>query len=69
MDDGPVTVTKTDDSTSDAAWLPLAGLSDAMLSPPAIDGLALLRSGAGPQGPSAGPAGGRHQRTLPDLLG
>ncbi|MGW0801502.1 NUDIX hydrolase [Nonomuraea sp. NPDC002799] len=41
---GPVTVTKTDDSTSDVAWMPMSGLDDTILSPAAIDGLALVRS-------------------------
>ncbi|MFF0742853.1 NUDIX hydrolase [Streptomyces sp. NPDC004111] len=41
---GPLAVTKTDDSTSEVAWHPLAGLDAAELSPAAVDGLAMLRA-------------------------
>ncbi|MGW7366288.1 NUDIX hydrolase [Streptomyces sp. NPDC054841] len=42
---GPLTVTKADDSTSVAAWMPFAGLEHSMLSPAAIDGLAMIGAG------------------------
>lgn len=41
---GPLVVTKTDDSTSDVAWHPVQGLADSMLSPAALDGLAMHRA-------------------------
>jgi 8-oxo-dGTP pyrophosphatase MutT (NUDIX family) len=40
---GTATVTEVDGSTDRAAWLPLAGLREAKLSPAAADGLRLLR--------------------------
>ncbi|MGW4891754.1 NUDIX hydrolase [Kitasatospora sp. NPDC004240] len=38
----PLVVTKADDSTSAVAWMPLAGLREPDLSPPAIDALTAL---------------------------
>ncbi|WP_329121036.1 NUDIX hydrolase [Streptomyces sp. NBC_01465] len=44
---GAPAVVKADDSTSAVAWMDMAGLRSSMLSPAAIDGLALARD-AGP---------------------
>jgi 8-oxo-dGTP pyrophosphatase MutT (NUDIX family) len=41
---GRLAVTKTDDSTSAVAWHPMKGLADSMLSPAAVDGLAMHRA-------------------------
>lgn len=38
----PLAVTKADDSTDEVAWHPLSGLSEALLSPAAIDALAMV---------------------------
>ncbi|QEU95938.1 NUDIX domain-containing protein [Streptomyces kanamyceticus] len=39
---GPVEVTRTDDSTAEVAWLPLAELAEPMLSPAAADALGMI---------------------------
>lgn len=39
---GPLAVTRTDDSTSAVSWKPLSGLEESLLSPAAIDGLAMI---------------------------
>ncbi|GAA1350171.1 NUDIX hydrolase [Streptomyces beijiangensis] len=39
---GSPAVVKADDSTSAVAWMPMAGLESPMLSPAAVDGLALV---------------------------
>lgn len=39
---GPLTVTEVGGSTCAVSWMPLSGLTDSMLSPAAIDGLAML---------------------------
>ncbi|MFF2503803.1 NUDIX domain-containing protein [Streptomyces sp. NPDC058067] len=40
---GPLTVTKTGDSTGAVTWMPLSGLRESRLSPAAVDGLGLIR--------------------------
>lgn len=44
---GQLTVTKPDDTTAAVTWMPLAGLTDSVLSPAAIDGLAMIRERQG----------------------
>ncbi|WP_371268667.1 NUDIX hydrolase [Streptomyces atratus] len=39
---GPLAVTKSDDSTSAVSWMPLPGPEESLLSPAAIDGLAMI---------------------------
>ncbi|MGW2089419.1 NUDIX hydrolase [Streptomyces sp. NPDC001880] len=39
---GPLAVTKSDDSTSAVSWMPLSGLEESLLSPAAVDGLAMI---------------------------
>lgn len=39
---GPLAVTKTDDSTSAVAWMPLSGLEESRLSPAAVDSLGMI---------------------------
>ncbi|MCX5079675.1 MULTISPECIES: NUDIX domain-containing protein [Streptomyces] len=39
---GPVRVTKADDSTSAVTWMPLSGLRESLLSPAAVDSLAMI---------------------------
>ncbi|MEU9318741.1 NUDIX domain-containing protein [Streptomyces sp. NPDC048295] len=39
---GPLAVTKSDDSTSAVSWTALSGLEESLLSPAAIDGLAMI---------------------------
>ncbi|MEU2133549.1 NUDIX domain-containing protein [Streptomyces sp. NPDC018352] len=42
LEPGPLEVTRTDDSTSAVSWKPLSGLEESLLSPAAIDGLAMI---------------------------
>ncbi|GAA1318677.1 hypothetical protein GCM10009647_049620 [Streptomyces sanglieri] len=51
---GPPTVTRTDDSTSAVAWMPLAGLDDSMLSPATIDALGMIGAQGDGQRPGTG---------------
>ncbi|MEE1769930.1 NUDIX domain-containing protein [Streptomyces sp. JV185] len=42
LEPGPLAVTKSDDSTSAVSWMALSGLEESLLSPAAIDGLAMI---------------------------
>lgn len=42
LEPGPLAVTKSDDSTSAVSWMALSGLEKSLLSPAAIDGLAMI---------------------------
>ncbi|MGW1405610.1 NUDIX hydrolase [Streptomyces sp. NPDC002403] len=42
LEPGPLAVTKCDDSTSAVSWMALSGLEESLLSPAAIDGLAMI---------------------------
>ncbi|MCX4865494.1 NUDIX domain-containing protein [Streptomyces sp. NBC_00257] len=51
---GPPAVTRTDDSTSAVAWMPLAGLDDSMLSPATTDALGMIGARGDGQRPGTG---------------